>query len=468
MTQNDEPDYAERMSRGERRAAAALAAIYFLRMFGLFLILPVLALYAGHLPGATPFLIGLALGAYGLTQALFQVPFGMLSDRYGRKPVIVAGLLLFAAGGAVAALSGHVLGVILGRALQGTGAIAAAVMALAADQTREEQRAKAMAVIGVTIGFAFLSAFVAGPALDAVIGLRGLFWTAAALALISIAVLCWVVPKPQHSAFKECTVHHRECEPESRDLRGLLGQPALLRINAGIFLLHAILTATFVALPVTLRDGLGLASAQHWQVYLPVILASAATVFPLVRLAERPGRGKTVFIGAIATLAGAELVLAGSVPSLALVAAMVLLFFVAFNYLEASLPTLVSRLAPAAHRGTALGAYAMAQFVGTFLGGAAGGWLFGKLGAAGAYGLGAVLGMVWLIVARTMGMPRPLSNHIIRVGRVSPSQAQELTARLLAVAGVSEAVVAPEDGVAYLKVDRWALDRQALTALQAQ
>ena len=302
MTQRDGLSSQEPMAPSERRAALSLATLFFFRMFGLFLILPVLALHAQQLAGATPFLIGVAMGVYGLTQALFQIPFGGFSDRYGRKPVIAAGLLIFGLGSVLCALSGHVAGIIAGRALQGSGAISAAVMALAADLTREEQRIKVMAVIGVTIGLAFAAAFVAGPALDAVIGLHGLFWLAAGLALGGLAVLYLFVPEPAHSAF------HRECESQWGQVLGILATRDLRRLNVGIGCLHFLLTASFVVLPVVLRDDLGLASPSHWQVYLPVFGLSIVLMVPAIRAAQR--RGREVFLGAVALVGVSELGLA--------------------------------------------------------------------------------------------------------------------------------------------------------------
>lgn len=459
MNRNDHIQPRSPMSAVELRSAAALAGIYFLRMFGLFLILPVFSLYGSRLQGATPFLTGLAMGAYGLTQMVFQVPFGMLSDRLGRKPVITGGLILFAGGSVVAALSNHIVWVILGRALQGAGAISSAVMALAADLTREEQRTKAMALIGVSIGLAFAGAFVAGPALDAAAGLHGLFWMAAAMALGAIVVLYAAVPQPVQSRF------HRECEAEPGQLRAILLQPDLLRLNMGILFLHATLTASFVALPITLRDDLGLAGAEHWKLYLPALVVSVALLLPLLRLADRGTRGKEIFLCAIAALAVALVGLAlsdGMGPPLF---AMVVLFFTAFNYLEASLPALVSQVAPAEHRGTALGLYAMSQFLGTFIGGALGGGLFGVAGVTGVFSLGAVLALAWLVIAARMTMPRRLRTQLLHVGSLEGADATALATRIRAVDGVAEAVVDGDEGVAYVKVDAERIDWKALQNL---
>ncbi len=459
MQKDSQHPSSESMTPAEVRSALSLSAIFFIRLFGIFMIIPVFPLYAHQLSSATPFLVGVAIGAYGLTQALFQIPFGSLSDQFGRKPVITAGLLLFALGSGVAALSESIWGVILGRGLQGAGAIGAAVMALAADLTREEQRTKAMALIGVSIGVAFAGAFIAGPAIEAWIGLKGLFWLAALLAVLAIAILYLKVPQPAHSSF------HRECESEASQIVDVIRTIELLRLNAGILFLHLILTASFVVIPVILHDQIGLASIHHWKVYLPVLGLSMLLILPFVRQADRRGRTKDVFVGAVILLAAAEIGLYFSYQAPWPLYLMLLLFFTAFNYLEASLPALVSRVAPADRRGTALGVYSMSQFLGTFLGGALGGGLYGRFGAPGVFLFCIAVGVVWLPLAWKMSKPRHLSSHMINVGKLTRAEAVQLTAKLTAIAGVAEAVVVFEEGIAYLKVDLEALDREALRGI---
>ena len=286
------------MTSGEKRAVVGLAGVYGFRMLGLFLILPVFALFAEHLPGATPFLTGLAVGIYGLTQALLQIPFGLLSDRIGRKPVIFGGLLLFALGSVIAALADDIWLVIVGRAIQGSGAIAAAVMAMAADLTREEHRTKAMATIGITIGASFMLAMLAGPVLGRLVGVSGIFWVTALLALLGIAVVALIVPTPMHSSV------HRDAESVPAMFRRVLRNADLLRLDFGIFSLHLILTALFLAVPLILRD-LGLAPVHHSMLYLPVMLGSIAAMVPFIILAERRGLMKQVFLGAVVCRSGA-------------------------------------------------------------------------------------------------------------------------------------------------------------------
>ncbi len=389
----------ERMSSRELKAATSLATIYFLRMLGLFMILPVFALYAEHLPDSTPLKVGLALGAYGLTQALLQIPFGLLSDRIGRKPVIIGGLLLFGAGSVLAALAHSLTVIIIGRALQGAGAIAAAVMAMAADLTSERHRTKAMAIIGISIGFAFLCAFLLGPVLNTHIGVPGLFWLAGVMALAAITILLVWVPTPQRESV------HDECEPVPAQMGRVLRNTVLLRLDLGIGLLHLVLTACFVVVPLLLRDQAGLAPADHWKLYLPVMLGSVLLMAPAVMIAERRGLLGPFFRASVALLALSLLGMAlfhGSVLGLGL---LMLAFFTAINFLESCLPSLVSRLAPVHSRGTAMGVYSTSQFFGSFLGGAMGGWLHGAFGSHATLLGSSLLAGLWFLL--TLGMPAP-------------------------------------------------------------
>ena len=382
----------------ERRATYGLAGIYGSRMLGLFLILPVFALYAEHLPSATPVLVGLAIGIYGLTQAALQIPFGLLSDRIGRKPVIVGGLLLFTLGSIIAATADDIYMIIAGRAIQGSGAIAAAVMALLADLTRDEQRTKSMAVVGVTIGFSFTVALIAGPLFNTWVGVPGLFWITAALAIAGILILLLVVPTPEDSRV------HSEAEPVPGMFGKVLRDTQLLRLDAGIFTLHLVLTALFLALPLVLRDA-GLPVEKHTWLYLPVLLLSMGLMVPFVIMAEKKGKMKPVFTGAIGllglALAGFWL-FSGSVWGLGL---MLLVFFTGFNLLEATLPSLVSKLAPGPVRGTAMGVYSTSQFSGAFVGGLLGGWVHTHYGQNSVFlmALGFIGG--WLALAVTMRVP---------------------------------------------------------------
>ncbi len=390
------------MNALEWRATGGLAAIYAARMLGLFMILPVFALYAQDLPAATPFQVGLALGIYGLTQALLQIPFGMASDRVGRKPMIVFGLLVFAAGSALAAAADNIHWIIAGRALQGAGAIAAVTNALLADLTRERQRTTAMLVLGIGIGASFTLALMLGPVLDRWIGVPGIFGLTVVLALACIPLVIWVVPPAPATRAAHAGI--------LRDVRRVVADGQLLRLDAGIFILHAILTALFVVVPVTLADDLGVAKGHHWMIYLPVMLGSLALTVPLMRLAEGRGHTRAVFLGAVALLAIAAAALIWGQGSVVGMVAALLAFFGAFNLLEATLPSLVSRVCDTSVRGAGLGVYSASQFFGAFVGGAAGGLTFQHLGATGVFGGSALLAVIWLIVA--WGLRPPVAQQL--------------------------------------------------------
>ena len=443
----------------ERRAVAALAGIFSLRMLGLFMFLPVFSVHAHEYPGHTPLLIGVAIGIYGLTQGIFQVPFGILSDRFGRKPVIAAGLVVFALGSVVAALADDIWGIVAGRALQGMGAVAAAVMALASDLTGETHRTRVMAIIGASIGAAFALALILGPVVTEAAGVSGLFWATAALAALAIVLLCLGVPAPPRMA-----------SPGGSALAGLataLHDGQMLRLNAGIFILHAIMIATFVALPIALRDRAGIDVADHWKVYLGVLLASIVFTAPLVVIADRASRSRAVMLFGIVLLGAALAGLAGvSAGSIVLIGCMVV-YFTGFNTLEASLPAMVSRVAPMQARGAALGVYSTMQYLGAFAGGVTGGWLLGAGGERAALAACAGLCAGWVLIAAGLREPRRLSVEKLRIGAVEHEYVDALTARLLAVPGVIEAVVVAEERIAWLRVDRRHLDRSSLRALSS-
>ncbi len=449
------------MTATEKRATTALAAIYSLRMLGLFLIFPLFALYQDRIEGATPVLIGLALGIYGLGQGILQIPFGLLSDRFGRKPVILAGLAIFALGSVIAAMATDIYGVIIGRALQGCGAIAAAVMALTADLTREEQRTKAMAMIGMSIGASFMLALVLSPILDSWLGLSGIFWLTAILAACGMLVVVWVVPTPVRSQT------HGDAEPVPAQFRRILANTQLLRLNGGIHLLHLIITATFLALPLVLQDTHGMASASHWWVYLLVLACSILLMVPFIIIAERKQRMKAVFIGAIATIALTQAGMWLWRDSFWLFMLLLTLFFAAFNLLEASLPSLVSKTAPPEAKGTAMGFYSSSQFLGAFIGGSLGGWILKDYGYFALFQGAAVMALLWLLFAASMQAPRHLTSRLLNVGRPSADEAGQIATELMKIQGVAEAVVIAEEGVAYLRVNRKQLDERALLAYAA-
>lgn len=390
------------MSRAEIRASASLASIFALRMLGMFLILPVFAVHAKSMPGGgSATLVGLAMGIYGLTQSVGQIPLGIASDRYGRKPVIIAGLSLFALGSFVAAFASTLHGVIVGRALQGAGAISAAITAFIADLTREEHRTKAMAMVGASIGVTFAVSLIAAPVLYRLIGMGGIFGLTGVLSVTAILVIAYVVPSAPAVV-----------SPQRVTFRTVLANRELMRLDFGVFTLHLTQMAMFVVVPSALVQYAGLPLAEHWKIYLPVVLASFVLMLPPVFVGERRGKMKQVFVGAVGLMLLVQVGLwlylshAASLPWWLLVA-LLLAFFVAFNILEASQPSLVSRIAPPAAKGAALGVYNTLQALGLFCGGALGGWMKQHVGPSAVFAVGAGLTVVWLIIAANMrNLPR--------------------------------------------------------------
>ena len=450
--------HSERMSSGETRAAGGLALVFAFRMLGMFMVLPVLATYGMDLAGATPALIGLAIGAYGLTQALLQIPFGVVSDRIGRRPVIYAGLVIFALGSVLAAQADSIWGVIAGRVLQGAGAISAAVMALLSDLTREQNRTKAMAMIGMSIGVSFAVAMVVGPLLTSAFGLHGLFLATGALALVGIALVAFVVPKASAHTL------HRESGVAGGQMLATLKHPDLLRLDLGIFVLHSILMASFIALPLALVERAGLPKEEHWWVYLTALVISFFAMIPFIIYGEKKRKMKRVLLGAVATLMLVELFFWEFGSSLKALVIGTVIFFTAFNLLEASLPSLISKVSPAGGKGTAMGVYSTSQFLGSAMGGILGGWLF-QHGGLGVVFIGcAALCALWLVIAGTMREPPYVTSLRLPL---SPQALREagLAARLKAVPGVTDAVVVVEEAAIYIKLDKEILDRTALERL---
>jgi len=447
--------FSNNLASQERRAAVSLAMIYAFRMLGLFMILPVFALYSDKLPGATPLLMGIALGVYGLTQAILQIPFAMWSDKIGRKPVLYIGLLLFAAGSMVAGSAQSIEGIIFGRALQGAGAIAATLMALAADLSREEHRMKMMALIGASIGASFALSMVLGPMVNAWVGISGIFYGTAGLALIGILILYFIVPDPLHSHF------HRDAQLKTSSLADVFKDKQLLRLDAGIFILHFVLMSLFLVMPLLLRDLVELPAEKHWQVYLPVFAVSLILMVPFIIIAERKQAMKPVFIGAIIVTIVATLGFLGSSSSTIFILSLVL-FFAGFNLLEASLPSLISKTADATQKGTAMGVYSSSQFFGAFAGGTVGGYAHQTWGVQGVYYAVLLALVFWLLLAISMKKPSFLSTYLLNVDDVSVEQ-------LLAVDGVVEATIIDDDNesglIAYLKVKKRILDEEKLLSL---
>lgn len=448
-----------RMSSQELRAAASLASIFGLRMLGMFVILPVFAIYAEGLPGGDNLtLVGIAIGVYGLTQAILQIPFGWWSDRYGRKPVIYAGLAVFAAGSFVAALGLHIWVVILGRVLQGAGAISAAVMAMAADLTREQHRTKAMAIIGSTIGATFAFSLVLAPWFNRMIGVPGIFVMTGVLVLIAIWVVYAVVPDvPEH-------IEPRDSRGGLREFLNVLRDPQLARLNYGIFTLHAVLMALFIAVPLELRAA-GLSVDHHWEVYLPVMVGSFILMVPAILRTTRPESLRRVFVGAVAALLASQLLMPWLSAGIWTIAAMLLVFFTAFNVLEAALPSLVTRTAPPGSKGVAIGVFTSLQFLGIFVGAAGGGYLYGRWGDMGVVALDVVLLGLWLVIARGLQVPATRSARVYSLPVLDREQAAEMEGRLRGLAGVHEARVVSDERRAYITVDSAGFDEENVIKL---
>lgn len=390
----------EKMNSIERRAAVVLASIMSLRMLGLFMVLPLFSLYAHQLMGATPALIGLSMGVYGLTQAVFQIPFGAWSDKVGRKKMITLGLLIFAIGSVFCACTQTIWGMILGRALQGAGAVGSTIIALMADLTRENQRTKAMAIIGMTIGMSFSLAMLLGPLLNPWLHVNGIFWLAACFGIFAIVMLHKYVPTPAK------TTWHADTEPERHSFWAVLKLPELARLNISIFMLHAVFTASFVVIPISLQSHAGLNENHQWILYLPILLLAFVCSVPCIILAEKKQRLKLFFLGAIFMLGSAELLFWLFNDSIYFSAVSLFLFFTGFSVLEAFLPSLVSKTAPASRKGTALGIYSCSQFLGIFAGGSLAGWLYGILGLTNVYLFCTILTILWAAIAFRMKNPQ--------------------------------------------------------------
>lgn len=446
------------MNSLEWRVTASLAAIYAVRMLGLFMILPVFALYAESLPGYTPALVGLAIGIYGLSQAIFQIPLGVLSDRLGRKPVIIGGLLVFAIGSAIAALAHSLWMIVIGRAIQGLGAVAGPTMALAADLTREENRTRIMAIIGMTIGLSFMGGMILGPIISQFAGVPGIFWITMLLALLGIALIILAVPTPEHA------VQHRDAGVMKDYLGKALKNIALLRMNAGVFILHLVMTANFLVLPPIFEHDLGLPRAEHWKVYAPVFAGSFLLSIPLIIIAEKRHKIRTLLLTSTVTLILAEVGMAMSYEHIGWLLAAFFLFFVGFNFLEAVQPSLVAKYSDVSTKGTAMGIFSSSQFLGIFAGGALGGMVNHTWGTTGVFIFSAIIVGLWLILAIQLPTPTFYTSRLLKLDPLLFSDKELLRQELLAVRGVKEVAVVAEEGIAYLKVDKETLDEARLRA----
>jgi len=456
---NNVQDISSSMTSSEKRAIGSLASVYALRMLGLFMILPVLSLFAKELDGATPTLIGLAMSIYGLPQVVLQIPFGLFSDKFGRKKLIIIGLVLFLAGSIVAALSGDIYGVLIGRALQGAGAVSAVIMALVADLTQEVHRTKAMAMIGVSIGMAFGAGIIGGSIIAATFGgLHSVFWASAILTVLAILAVLFLVPNPQKTKL------HRDAEFVPSEAMKALKNAELLRLDYGIFILHLILMAIFVVVPTLMHDA-GLEKGSEWQVYLPVFVGSMALIVPFIILAEKKRKMKKVFLGAIATLSIAGIGFALFHENLTMLIVFLSVFFCGFNLLEATLPSLVSKTAPADLKGTAMGAYSSSQFLGLFFGGIIGGWFNGQFGVTAVFLACAGLAASWFAVSFFMKEPRYLAGLLISIEAMSKNDADIFVYELAKVTGIVEVVLHHEEAVVYLKVENVQLDKERLQIL---
>lgn len=452
---------SERMSPLEIRASASLASIYGLRMLGMFLILPIFAIYAATLPnGNNSLLVGMALGAYGLTQAIFQLPFGMASDRFGRKSVIYFGLILFAVGSFIAANAQDIYWVIIGRAVQGAGAISAAVTALLADLTREEHRTKAMAMVGGTIGITFALSLIAGPALNQLMGVSGIFAMTGVLAIVAMGVIKWVVPNPQTSYF------HSDAQANTAKLSEVLKNTQLLRLNYGIFALHAAQMAMFIIVPLAIKQTSGMVENTHWKIYLPILLFSFILMVPAIIMGEKQAKLKQVFVAAVALMLGAQIMFASTIQHYLGIVISLGLYFIAFNILEATLPSIISKIAPPAAKGTAMGVYNTCQSLGVFVGGVVGGFLAHYYSVPAVFVFCSVLMLAWLIMAFTMAPPPAVKSKMYHLSTANLAALERLNMALNNIKGVREVVFMPEEQMMYLKVDMQAdWDESAVIAL---
>lgn len=458
------------LNRIEKKAAFSLASVFGVRMLGLFMILPVFAIYGEQLAGYSPLWLGLAIGAYGLTQALLQIPMGILSDKYGRKPVILAGLVVFLLGSIVAAMSTTIYGVVLGRAMQGMGAIASAILALAADLTREEQRPKVMATIGMFIGLSFTFAMILGPIVADAFGLSGLFWFTGFLTILAMLLIQFMVPYSVNKAPRGDSV----ALPEQ--IVKLIRHPQLSRLNWGVFILHMALTACFVTLPKQFVAS-GLALESHWQIYLPTLLGSFFLMVPFMIFAMKKQQEKPMFSAAIALLSLALFLLWLLPTGLWSLIFSVVLFFTAFNYLEATMPSILSRIAPAGVKGSVMGVYSSSQFLGAFFGGIIGGFVASRFGENTIFLVMAIASVLWLILSLGMEKLKKSKNFSFATNIDSEDKANEIAELLINMPGVIEATLVNDDvdnrsnkssTIAYLKVDEKIVDLLAIKALLHQ